>query len=439
MEIPATDIQLDGLTLTSVHDIPNASASAAFTVSSLGVFREDRDIVPVRIDDRLQYMPWGHDNRMPYKVMDLIDRDETLSTCQAVNAEIAYGAGVKYDTCLALPGVRDQIAGFMLDNDMASYFLGACQDFKVFGFAVSVILLSGDGKRIVRLSRKEACHCRFAPANGYGRIPYILYADWTKAVRPEQIEQIELLDPSAPWADLRRRTQNQRFPRKFAILSRIPSPLHSYYPVPHYASLFKSKWYEIKQLIAIAKEAKLRNAAPLKYHISVSPRYWENLIRAENITDRAKQQERIQQAKAEMIDFLTGAENSGKVIFSANYQTPDGKVYEDVHITRIDSGKEGGDWETDIQEAINMVCFTLRVHSNLVGSVPGKGQTNNSGSDKRELYTISQAVQKPYHDILLLVHRIIIRYNGWAEVEPVVPFIQLTTLDEHQDAKEVKI
>ena len=84
-----------------------------------------------------------------------------------------------------------------------------------------------------------------------------------------------------------------------------------------------------------------------------------------------------------------------------------------------------------------MVCFTLRVHSNLVGSVPGKSQTNNSGSDKRELYTIAQALKKPYRDLLFLPHQIIIRYNGWDGVKPDRPFIQLTTLDEHKDAKEV--
>ena len=39
--------------------------------------------------------------------------------------------------------------------------------------------------------------------------------------------------------------------------------------------------------------------------------------------------------------------------------------------------------------------------ANLVGSVPGKTQTNNSGSDKRELYTIAQALQKPYHDLII--------------------------------------
>ena len=177
----------------------------------------------------------------------------------------------------------------------------------------------------------------------------------------------------------------------------------------------------------------------IKYHIEVGAKYWESIFRAEGITDRRKQQERILREKQQILDFLTGAENSGKAWFSTFYVTPDGKEQHDVVINKIDDSKEGGDWETDIQEAINMICFTMRVHSNLVGSVPGKAQSNNSGSDKRELYTIAQALQKPYHDLLFTVHRIIIRFNGWQGVHVDVPFIQLTTLDEHQDAKQVKL
>ena len=158
-----------------------------------------------------------------------------------------------------------------------------------------------------------------------------------------------------------------------------------------------------------------------------------------DITDRRKQQERIVREKQQILDFLTGAENRGKAWFSTFYVTPDGKEQHDVVINKIDDSKEGGDWETDIQEAINMICFTMRVHSNLVGSVPGKAQSNNSGSDKRELYTMAQALQKPYHDLLFTVHRIIIRFNGWKGVKPLVPFIQLTTLDQNSDADLVKV
>ena len=446
---------MDFLNFNSVETLPGYEARAAFTVNSAAVFREDVDIVPTIVDDSLSYVPWGSDNQMPFDVLALVEKDETLSTCQIFNAEVCYGSGLRYDTCVATASVRNEIEDFILDNDLAAYFLGVCQDLKHFGFAVSVLILNEDGTKIVRLLRKEACYCRFTPADSHGHISKILYANWRKSISARaDIEEIDLLDPASPWRDLQSRLSGERRGksgealstlrsphstknRKFAVLTRIPTVDSTYYPIPYYGALFRGKWYNIKQLIGIAKEAKLRNSAPIKYHIEVGAKYWESIFRAEGITDRRKQQERVVREKQSILDFLTGAENSGKAWFSTFYVTPDGKEQHDVVINKIDDSKEGGDWETDIQEAINMICFTMRVHSNLVGSVPGKAQSNNSGSDKRELYTIAQALQKPYHDLLFTVHRIIIRFNGWKNVTVDVPFIQLTTLDEHQDAKEV--
>ncbi len=431
---------MDSLNYNSVETLPGYEARAAFTVNASAVFREDVDIVPTIIDDGLSYVPWGADNQLPFDIVSLVEKDETLATCQLFNAEVCFGSGLRYDTCLASPSVKSEIEDFTLDNDLASYFLGVSQDFKHFGFAISVLILNAEGTKIVRLLRKEACYCRFAPADSRGVIPKVLYANWRKTVSSRSdIEVIELLDPAAPWRDLQSRLEKKTRTRKFAVVSRIPTVDSTYYPIPHYASLFRGKWYNIKQLIGVAKEAKLRNSAPIKYHIEVGAKYWESIFRAEGITDRRKQMERIVREKQQILDFLTGAENSGKAWFSTFYVSPDGHEQHDVVINKIDDSKEGGDWETDIQEAINMICFTMRVHSNLVGSVPGKAQSNNSGSDKRELYTIAQALQKPYHDLLFTVHRIIIRQNGWKNVTVDVPFIQLTTLDEHQDAKQVTI
>lgn len=428
----------NNLNYNSVENLPTMKARAVFQVNSASVFKEDVDIMPVSISDKLQYMPWGGDNNMPYDILQLIEDDETLSTCQMFNAEVCYGSGLVYNCNDADNVTREQVQEFLMDNDLASYFLGACQDLKHFGFAVSVIILSNDATKIVRVVRKEACYCRFAPADKDGRIPQVLYANWRKFVTDEkQVEAIELLDMASPWDDLQVRIAYRTKCRKFAVLSRVPTPDSTYYPIPHYASLFRGKWYNIKQLIGIAKESKLKNSAPIKYQIEISQKYWESIFRSEGITDRRKQQKRIVEEKQSILDFLTGAENSGKAWFSTFYVTPDGKEQHDVVIHKIEDSKEGGDWSTDIQEAVNMICFTMRVHSNLVGSVPGKAQTNNSGSDKRELYTIAHALQKPYHDLLFNVHRIIIRFNGWRGVRPDSPFIQLTTLDEHADAKKV--
>lgn len=308
---------MDSLNFNSVETLPNLSARAAFQVNSSAVFKEDVDIVPVIIDDTLSYMPWGGDNNMPFDILKLIEDDETLSTCQMFNAEVCFGSGLRYDTCLATAAVKSEVEDFFLDNDIASYYLGVCQDFKHFGFAVSVIILSRDGTKIVRLLRKEACYCRFAPAGKDGRITRLLYANWRKCIASRSdIEVIEMLDTATPWRDLQDRLAKNTTCRKFAVVSRIPTPDSTYYPIPYYASLFKGKWYNIKQLIGLAKESKLRNSAPIKYQIEISQKYWESIFRSEGITDRRKQQERIVQEKQSILDFLTGAENSGKAWFS---------------------------------------------------------------------------------------------------------------------------
>ena len=455
---------MSDFSFSGVYDLPTHHASAAFTSKTSEVFKEQNDIAPIIINERMQYVPWGGDNMMPYNIIDLIESDETLSTYQMFNAEVCYGSGLTYDTTQATAQTQQAVDDFTADNDLASYFLGVCQDFKHFGFAVSVIILNESGDKIVRILRKEACYVRFAPADKSGNIPYILYANWRNTVSPSEVERIELLNTHSPLLDLQQRLGKShsankvmdwlslRSPndvsslfalssslsnRKFAVVSRIPTPDSTYYPIPYYAALFKGKWYNIKQLIGIAKEAKLKNSAPIKYHIEIANSFWNNIFKVEGITDRIKQQERVNQEKDNIINFLTGMENSGKVLFSTFYVSPNGEEQHDVVINKIETDKEGGDWATDIIEAVNMMCFTMRVHSNLVGSVPGKTQTNNSGSDKRELYTIAQALQKPYHDLLFNVHRLIIRFNHWSAVKPDCPFIQLTTLDENKDAKQV--
>lgn len=162
---------MDSLNFNSVESIPGIEVRAAFTVNSSSVFKEDVDIIPTILNDKVSYIPWGGDNQMPYNILDLVEKDETLATCQVFNAEVCYGSGLRYDTCTATAKVKTEIEDFCLDNDLAAYFLGVCQDFKHFGFAVSVLILNEDATKIVRLIRKEACYCRFAPADSKGIIP----------------------------------------------------------------------------------------------------------------------------------------------------------------------------------------------------------------------------------------------------------------------------
>ena len=118
------------LIFNSVETIPVLNASAAFKTDSGKVFKEDVYIVPTIIDKSLSYIPWGSDNNMPYHIINLIESDETLATCQMFNAEVCYGSGLQYNTDSCGGDVKREVEDFLLDNALPSYFLGVCQDFK---------------------------------------------------------------------------------------------------------------------------------------------------------------------------------------------------------------------------------------------------------------------------------------------------------------------
>ena len=104
------------ISLSGVYDLPTHHASATFTSKTSEVFKEKHNIAPIIISDKMKYIPWGGDNQMPYNIIDLIESDETMSTCQMFNAEVCYGSGLVYDTELATAQVRAQVDDFMLEN-----------------------------------------------------------------------------------------------------------------------------------------------------------------------------------------------------------------------------------------------------------------------------------------------------------------------------------
>ena len=53
------DFSFSELNYNSVENVPGYEASAAFTVNSATIFREEVDIVPTIVDENLSYIPWG--------------------------------------------------------------------------------------------------------------------------------------------------------------------------------------------------------------------------------------------------------------------------------------------------------------------------------------------------------------------------------------------
>ena len=85
------DLSFSDLNFNSVEKLPFFEARAAFSVNSASVFKEDVDMVPTIVDDTLSYVSWGSDNQMPFDLLALVEKDETLAACQCFNAEVCYG------------------------------------------------------------------------------------------------------------------------------------------------------------------------------------------------------------------------------------------------------------------------------------------------------------------------------------------------------------
>ena len=395
---------------------------------------------PVPGYDNEYYIPNGENNDLPKQLKELIDGDEVTAQCLHFNVTAAYGAGVQWTT----PPSEEQRA-WMTRQSVETYLLEQATDLMLYYYTVSVIILSQDGKKINKLVHKESPYVRLGQADERGKIRYVYYADWYGGrLSRKTIERIDLLDQRDPLGDLRVRLGLEPDPRtgvkgkptavrKFAIVSRFPTAGCQYYPVPYWSSILRGGSYDEKRLISVGKRAKLRNHTSVKYHVEIERDYWDKICREEFITDPDKIQARIKKEKENIRKFLSGLENSDKVWISSFYVSPDGREVKDVRINLIEGKKEGGDWNEDVQAAANTICFAFGVHPNLVGAVPGKSQNNNSGSDKRELYTMKQALLIPTKDLLLRPLKMCCAFNGWKSV-PQLPMVQLTTLDLHKDA-----
>ena len=448
-----------GVATAGVVDIEEKGSPASKYQESHTIvddFDEDVNTIPFQMGkDIYHYVPYGEGDQVPFEVMKRISENMVASQCQLFNVQACYGQGVRFIDRETREDTQDEdIRRFCLRNSLHELFLEQTTDMKFFFTSITKIILSRDHSEIVQVRHREICFCRFARKNEEKDFKYVLYGNWKESQPdPKKTEAIQLLDFYDPLGDLMVRMGKEPDPQtgekrkapkdgqdcEFAILCRMATPGRQMYARPYYFSAFRDAWFDIYELIGIGKRFMIQNTSAPRLQIEVHDDYWDNVCDNENIVDPDKRKERIKQEKQNIIDFVCGPENAGKALISGYYVDPSGKEHSMVRVINLNQGKkEGGDWADDMQEAANTLCFVFGVHPNMIGATPGKSQMNNSGSDKRELFTMKQALEKPFHDVMMKPYHVVLHYNGWSEKVTVdVPMLMLTTLDENKDAEKV--
>jgi len=401
----------------------------------------------------VKFVRRGANNKLPIEVMEKVYAQTTVGANIEFNSKMAYGDGI-----MVMKKVKDPITGdiklqeqlpseqpdifkFLEDNNYINSQQEWANDLSVFYESYVEIIMEAGSNKIYSIQPVESINSRVSLVSPTSKkIEYHGFClDWPNAAG-DKITLTPLLDRRIFLMDLKRRLGIEMDPKtkkknvvtdkSFMLQLMLPTPGRYYNGKPYWWSIF-TDWYDFALAIPKFKKALLQNQMVIKYHITIIKTFWDNLYKAEGITDNDKKMIRRKKFLTDMDKFLAGSENAGKS-FVSHYEYDKIKGFEinDIVIKPIESFFKGGEYIDDSEEVTNIISNAMGVHPSIVGATPGKGKSIN-GTEARELFIIKQAMMKPIRDMLVAPLYLVKAINGWdADVYFIIPNIMLTTLDQ---------
>lgn len=424
-------------------------AKAILSASPSVNYFQDEKLDPITID-KMEIAPWGASNNLPQEILDLISVSDVLGANLRFNRDVCYGLGPK------LVRVERNDKGKVVDyvemesgkeydfferNDIAMFLLEQLTDMVTFHNAFAEMIPSGSKNEIYSLRSKEAAFSRWAVMDKNGQINTHYYsAKWHDSPGKGDITASRVIDEFNAMADVTAKVALNKKRMIYPVY--MPSPSRPYYSRPEWHSLFESGWYDHSVAIPALKKAIMKNNLGVKFIIYISDEYFQDIFQKEGIDmhDRKAVKERVDKEKAAFNEFLSGADNASKAIMAIKKFVPSGSgAIENkwIEIEPIKNDLTGGEYIPDLETVTSIMCYATGVHPSLIGAVPGKSSGSMSGTDKRELYLMKQALMKPLVDRVLRPLKLIKMFNKWdADVSIIVPEYIFTTLDKAKSGKE---
>ena len=402
---------------------------------------EDNNVERVGKSDRIA--PWGSDNLLPQHVVKAVEKNEVMGANCRFNRDVCYGIGPRLvrrsrDGEGSEPVTSGKEYEFFMRNDIPMQMYQLISDMSYFNNAFLEIIPDNEGK-IYQVRAKEAAFSRFGVMDSKGVINYHYYcADWNKK-DSEKVVKTYVVDEFDTGRDL---TIQMAARRNVIYPIYMPSPGRPYYSRPEWYSLFLSGWYDHYVTIPALKQAIFKNKLGVQYIIYVSEEYFESVAAAEgvDIHDPKAYRDLKDREKKAFCEFLSGADNAAKALMAIKEWLPTagGGINEKkwIEIVPIDNKIDGGEYIDDTESCANIICYSMGVHPSLIGATPGKSGNSQSGTDKRELFMMKQALVKPVVNRVLLPFDHIAKFNGWdPDIRIDLPEYVFTTLDQSKSGK----
>lgn len=341
---------------------------------------------------------------------------------------------------------------FMAGNDLNSHFIKCMQDDSLYDLYYPMVGLEMGRKgswepKIVSIDHKPTASVRMEEMDADWRINYVYHSSkWLHQQTPKEDEMVAYpaIEIGRFGQQLRqlvsrhRRTPVGQRPTWVSVISRYPSNIHPYYPIPKTYSLIASKVLEYAATLVYDKNVIRQNSTMWGKMVLINLNYFKSICDQRGYSDEEAEAYKLELQNS-VNEFLKRRENNGKVLYTDSFLADDGKtVFDAIKIVDIPQNSNVRETKDELEEISSIILFTFGIHPSLIGATPGKNPTSG-GTQQRELHLLKQIQVAPRQRLYLEFLNSIARFNGWdshAVYEIQMPV--LTTLDRNASGIEIQ-
>lgn len=405
---------------------------------------------PTRIITK--WSPWGDDNLFPQNVDSDVRKNGIVSRALEILIQTHFGKGFyTYKEEITEGGkvikkiIRyPAFEEFARNTNLTRFMMQCINDYAWFRNIFPELIMSKDTKQIALAKRHDPMHCRWEKADEFGEIKNLYTSAEWPAPKENYYKTIPALNVHFPLLDLKNRAMNGTIKPgdSFILPIRINNGGGIYYDKSPWDAI-RSQWLPVATNIPKMKRALLENQMVIKYHIKVPYSYWERKYGSEwHGWTKAVQNKLINEWRENMDEKLRGMEQAGKTIVS-HYGRDEmtGKIFDELIIESIDDKIGDKKWIIDSAAANSENLFAVGVDPTILGQSSPGGSEAGSGSNKREAFSILQALMGLPRSIVFTPLEFIRDFNGW---DPDLRFGHVDldtsqTLDQNPTGKQTKL
>ena len=371
-----------------------------------------------------RWVEWGKNDDYPTRVRKLIQKVSIAGTTIRKLTAKMVGNGIAYyknediaDGKVSRASIPD-VDAWLRDNRINTKWLPGqaaayCYHMNPFGS----FILSKDRKKIARIIHRDSEHCRVKLNDKLTKVQSMVYSPLFTTGYPALDAQMSVMPMMVlDTFDSTNIVNSNTRTSEFGYHTYFETPGSFYYGVPFWEALFADDgWMHVSANVPGMITAMHRNQVSLKYMLNIPENYfltrytdWRTMLDSQKITA-------INELVNTLNERLTGTANVAKTIHQVFKEDPvTHAAFGKIEIVAVDDKFKRDAWIPDSNISDAQIVQGFGEHPSQVGLAPAGGKMGaGSGSDQRESYNTSIALNTIDQTIILEPLNFISQYNQW--------------------------